>query len=331
MPNKQNQTVRQHYLPQAAYLNRFTSTPELKEKLRIYRYDKLSKDSKELPIKEVAREKNLYAYETHIDKNKKKIRSQLAENVYKDKIEPLLKETIDDIINFVESVSYFKGGITGNCSFSEETLSDELKEKIVTSIAFQFFRTPSIKKSHEANAKKISDAMESWTKAFNLPLAEEAEIMKDHYKKVTSDKEYSTFWFNQTLFNKEIPNLCNALFGFYMWNIIVLDKVQLVTSDIPIIITKRIPELTGGYFGDYSSEIIYPVTPNICIQAKEPTYFEKYKEMNGHVIKLNEEESKVFVQKNNILQLLGSDRFAFSAIDNFSEILNENERTQSNT
>lgn len=317
MSGTQNPTTRQHYVPQS-YLRNFTSTPSLeKNKQRIFVYDKAEKWEKELPIKKVAAEKNIYAFDwakaLDFHEYLEMERSQTLESVFRSLIEPLQQQTIDEIKSIASNSSY--------CSYKNTVLSDdlitsELKEKLASCIVFQYLRTKEVKDSFAEMGSKVFEHFEYLKEYFekntDYKISEQYLDTMNAHNRMAENEDLrgllvTELFANEKLLTDLVQKMCGYIFCF----VVNTTDYALITSDTPVIIIGHDATDKTPYFGKVGTEIIFPISPTIFLSAVDPIFFAGYKEFDRHVIKVNNDKEVTFNQ--NYYQLNGAKRFVFSA------------------
>ena len=362
MSKENKPTSRQHFVPQS-YLRNFTSTPHLpKEKQRIHVFDKHenkheNKYRGELPIEKVARVKHLYAYDllkildlqeydsnTFNFNNVEIERSQAAEKMFGNTLEPLQAETIREIEKIVKATKTYS--TDGKWAFSrpQSVISPELKEKLATCIIFQYLRTKTMSDNLATQYNKVFEHCEHWENYFNdnnncesiakfkkmsssftqemikngdaskgIPLSD----LKNFAHKASTNKDFRAFMMTQIFASLEIaPVLVKKLLQYEFCILVNLSDDVFITSDVPVQPRNYDKQNITPYFGAMDTEIWFPITPNICICATN--YNGGTGEFDGRVWSDNTGE---LVKRSNYYQYHFADRFVFSSVNNFSSIL----------
>lgn len=336
MANKKP-TKHQHYIPQV-YLRKFTSTPLLeKDKRKIFMYDKTTQLFDELPVKRVAIENNIYAYDlgnalyrkNEKDNTKQVARSQVLENIFQYSIEPMLGQAINEVEDISHNIHQDPNKrILSDTIVSSTELSFELKEKLATSMVFQYFRTTQIKNNIAKMGLKISSHLKYWasyfTKNIEYLLADETVDSMNFHEQLSQNSDLQALLMTRIYSDESILPKLVAILLTYIWTVIITDVNDiLITSDVPIQFIGR--NLEGGnqhiYFGTVGSEVIFPLTSNIYLSLKEPQYFSQYKVFDGKYIKVGAGTPLSYYP--NFFLFNGAERFVFSSKNSFYETVHK--------
>lgn len=326
MAGKQNPTTRQHYIPQS-YLRNFTSTPLLdKSKQQIFVYDKVENWVKELPIKHVGWEKNMYAFDWGKTLSCSEYlgleRSQALDSTFTNLIEPLQQRTIAEIENVAKSTSFSSFG--DEVFLSDTLITPEIKEKLASCIVFQYLRTKEIKDNFERIGSKVYEQLQYLKKYYEenskFKITEKYLDVMNAHKQMAEGEDLRGLLMTEIFKNEKLTNsLIEKMYGYVFLFGVNTSDYTLMTSDSPVIIIGHDATNRTPYFGGFGTEIIFPLSSNIVLSAVDPVFFSNYIKYDRCIIK--EHNANESILRCNSYQYKGAERFVFSSKNEFSAVI----------
>jgi len=330
MSKSKKPTVRQHYVPQS-YLRNFTSTPDkAKNKQMIFQYDKQERLVKEVPVKDAACVKNIYAYDV---KNafdlpedtiiEPKGRSQAIESVFSEFIEPLQAEVIRKIQHIVDNSEYLNLSDT-NLSFANTLIPVELKESLASCIVFQYLRTDFFKRHNAEQGARMVEQLtyirNFYEERFNASFDDNMDQSLDFFGRLASNDDFGAYMMTSIFSNKEaLVHLTQAILQYSILLTVNESATKFITSDVPVQLINHGEKNLMPYFGTPNTEIVFVLTPKIAVTALYP----HYGTLDRRIMKDLSDES---VNRTNRIQFDLSRRFVFS--QNNELALLEEEQTE---